>query len=158
MHSTDPKVPKPPSCPSVHAPWGHSLGETRNPPHTCGASRACENPSTPILNTAPSPEPFEPRDLKPHKPPQQPPRARQGAPGPPWRRAAGPARPRPSGLTSLVLGAILPGCRQLPLDPRLQVRLLLAQHLLRLPQPGQRLLRRGPPAAPGSRAAPLEEL
>lgn len=62
-------------------------------------------------------------------------------------------------LTSLVLGAVLPGGRQLPLDARLQVLLLLAQHLLRLPQPGQGLLRRGPPSAlvGGRAAAPLEE-
>lgn len=55
---------------------------------------------------------------------------------------------------------MLPGGRQLPLDARLQVLLLLAQHLLRLPQPGQGLLRRGPPSAlvGGRAAAPLEEL
>lgn len=67
-----------------------------------------------------------------------------------WR----PAQPQP---TSLVLRAMLPGQAELPLDSAFQVLLLLAQHLLGLPQAGQGLLGAGSRPALG-RARPLEEL
>lgn len=63
--------------------------------------------------------------------------------------------PRVRVLTALVLGAVLAGGGELLLDLLLQELLLLAQHLLRVAEPLDGLLRRGAlPAALPARARP----
>lgn len=71
---------------------------------------------------------------------------------------AGGPRPGPAPEpTSLILCAVLLGQGELSLDSILQVLLLLAQHLLGLPQADQGLLRAGSRSAL-RRASPLKEL